>query len=251
MLVSHSAREGVANVWDLRTARPTHHLECSDDRILYAALGVAVDSTPFVFTGGADEGIKAWDLRKGGRPLYELSTGNTVVRDLQWIPANSSLIAATVSCYQQERGFGRVDGNGWRHDMSTLLDLRRGYSMHNAMLHQKLCGEEPDFERRHADLRPDGPEGWPARAVHARSDFHDGKGGEVDVGGHALLQYRFSGAMAMAPPSPPAAPSTDGTWAWHSPPGPRPPETRDGGRRQRQRREAGPSSDAIGASYAY
>ena len=43
-------------------------LEASDDRCIHAAIGVDVGGVPFVFTGGADEAIKAWDLRRGGRP---------------------------------------------------------------------------------------------------------------------------------------------------------------------------------------
>ena len=44
-------------------------LEASDDRCINAAIGVDVGGVPFVFTGGADEAIKAWDMRRGGRPL--------------------------------------------------------------------------------------------------------------------------------------------------------------------------------------
>jgi len=91
--------------------------------------------------------------------------------------------------------FGRVDGYGWYHDMSTLLDERRNFTCKDAMVHSKLVQDHPGYEARHADLTP--PKDWPARAVHTPTDFAE----HVDTGGHAVLQYAFvSGSASEGTP---------------------------------------------------
>ena len=201
-LASFSVRDGVVNVWDVRNGRPSHTITTSDDRVLHTALLVEAGGVPFLFTGGSDEAIKAWDLRRGGRPLYELTSGNTTVCALEWHAPSASLLAATQSSYLTERAFGRVDGYGWDYDLTSFIEGMRGRSLRDAMLHQKLMQEDC---RRLTATRARLPtsDEWPVRAMHAPGDFP--VGAQLDVHGHAVLRYRFdtSGAPTAQPETTP------------------------------------------------
>ena len=194
-LCSFCVHDGSVNVWDAREGRPTHTVYTSDDRVLHAALAVEVGGAPFLFTGGSDEAVKAWDLRRGGRPLYELTTGNTTVLSLDWHTPSASLLVATQCSYALERAFGRVDGYGWDYDMTTLGENLRGRSFKDMMMHDQLRQRARASLQVARDALPTSGE-WPARAMHTPKDFRL----DFDARGHALLRYRFERGEPLALP---------------------------------------------------
>lgn len=94
-LIATGSVDRSAKLWDSRARRSVLTLEGHLNyvgAIALASLGVA--NQTFCFTGGPDECVKAWDLRKA-EPLYELSTGNNQVRALSWSANASTLLAST------------------------------------------------------------------------------------------------------------------------------------------------------------
>jgi len=116
-------------VWDLRTCKPvaTIHSEAVRyspfDRNAPSILGVpwSTGEGALAITSGADECVRAWDLRVGGTSaLWTMSTGNLVGRGLAWHEGSQSLFVTTHSRHMVTYGrycgtyqYGEELPEGW------------------------------------------------------------------------------------------------------------------------------------------
>ncbi|KAL9657371.1 hypothetical protein ABK040_014360 [Willaertia magna] len=119
-------------VFDDRLATPVYQLEGHCEPVMACELS-NIDGTSFVFSGSVDESIRCWDLRMQ-LPLYELSTGNSVVQSLNYHKPSSTLIAG---CNFRYNRFG------YKH-----------YSFH---------GDQEDEDELD----------WPKEAKHEKHDFKE------------------------------------------------------------------------------
>lgn len=122
------------------------------------------------------------------RNLYELSTGNTVVRSLHWSEASQSLLAVTECDYVDRLG-GMVgyrktyDYNGTDDYKGTNDELQD-----DAEEEKEMDEDEDDDEDEYAQNgEKEEPYRWPTEAAHTAKDFAV----TWDAGRHLLIQYSF------------------------------------------------------------
>jgi WD40 repeat protein len=104
-LFATSAASGDVKLWDLRSRLGVPVLTLGNPRasplqavaLAAAAAGsnTQLGSGMLCFTGGANESVWCFDLRRGrAQALYELSTGNTAVQELAWHEGSNTLVAS-------------------------------------------------------------------------------------------------------------------------------------------------------------
>jgi len=114
LVVTSDHARGV-KLWDLRTCVPAVSI-CGTK--LHTALGFKVGGLTFLAMGGDDAALTIWDVRGGSgnlaasKALYQLSTGNTSVRQLAFHTDSQSLIAAIYNTRGSMRGNGGTCGAG-------------------------------------------------------------------------------------------------------------------------------------------
>jgi WD40 repeat protein len=91
--VATGSHDRSVKIWDTRVRRAGMTLKGHCGSISALNL-VQFSNSTYCFTAGADEVIKVWDLRRE-IPLYELSTGNNQVNQLEWNAQTSSLVCAS------------------------------------------------------------------------------------------------------------------------------------------------------------
>lgn len=147
-----------------------------------------------VLTGGTNsQGIRFWDIR-AKKLVYELSTGNNIVRSLAWSATDSTLYASTVCEYVDRMG-GRHGYRKARIPKRKSKKTRSESESAEAEDEDEEMGNEEEWEDEDED-EDDGnsdPElmdyydtvRWPKKAYHLEDYF-----GEVfDCGTDALCKW--------------------------------------------------------------
>ena len=154
-------------LWDTRMGILPHTSinGCGGQR-LGNALGFNISGHSFIATGGSDEAVTIWDVRRmcnvndgsSAKPgaLYEMSTGNNTVHELAWNESSLTLFAITDCTY--------VDRLGYKHYGDDTFGM--SYD----------CDDDDDDEMN-----------WPQAAVHKKGFFKS----DYDSGGNALFAYSF------------------------------------------------------------
>lgn len=172
-------RRGACKVWDLRTCAAVTTLS----RVVGASktelegtwatvLGVPWASGSggaLAFTSGADECVRAWDLRAVRKEaMWTISTGNLVCRGLAWHEATQSLFATTHNPHM--RTHGRYFGT-YRYGKDVAEDAQ----------------QSEDDDGDDGRLRP--CTWWPPRASHEREFFP----ARFNCSSPYMLRYVFGG----------------------------------------------------------
>ncbi|KAG9007011.1 hypothetical protein FRB93_008277 [Tulasnella sp. JGI-2019a] len=117
---------------------------------------------PIIFTGGKDEAVRAWDIRRTKTCLYELSAGTLTVQDLAW------------------------------HDATRTLFIS------GQNLNEDRMGNHHDYDELDEEDEEDSATYWPRTAVTGKDYF----GKRWCSTTHAILEYKFkSGADASDTPA--------------------------------------------------
>lgn len=154
-------RRGACKVWDLRTCGAVSTLpkvvgaiKTELEGTWASVLGVPWASGSggaLAFTAGADECVRAWDLRAlRQEAMWTMSTGNLVCRGLAWHEATQSLFATTHNPHM--RTYGRYYGT-YRYGEEWPEDAQ----------------QSEDDDGDDGSFRP--CTWWPPRAAHGRDFF--------------------------------------------------------------------------------
>ncbi|CAE6417443.1 unnamed protein product [Rhizoctonia solani] len=157
-----ACHDGYARLFDVRQPLPVITLDaCGADGVCEAIALAHPDGIPTVFTGtGKHEQIKVWDIRVQSSAVYELATGNNIVRSCSWDSKRNCLYAATECAYVDRMGYHR--------------DYRPGNIPRSSGENEEL--HDGDYERC-----------WPIGAWHAEDYF----GYTFDAGDHRIYRYAF------------------------------------------------------------
>lgn len=159
-IIATASREGTARLFDPCSGSCTSILY-SGEPVFAVTL---CDREPFAFTGGCGESVLVWDLRKSSKScLYELSTGNTMVKGLAW-HGNTLIVAGDCSHIDRHGQPLDQDFNPVRPDTQTSLN---------------------GTSRSHQHW-------WPPRAKHDPDDFSE----IFDCSSHAVFFWKFGGTVA-------------------------------------------------------
>eukprot|EP01084_Bolivina_argentea_P079283 143825_1 len=155
LVVSRDYR--MVKIWDIRTSKPTISIKACGNNNLCSAIGFNANGNAFIASGGNDEAISIWDIRKVNKntnnsSLYEISTGNTCVMQIIWHKGSQSLFAR-VDCSYIDRMGNRYYGDDWDYD-----------------------DEYQDEENQ-----------WPSKAKHKKDDFAC----QYDAGSNGVFRYQF------------------------------------------------------------
>eukprot|EP01084_Bolivina_argentea_P237052 398493_1 len=130
----------MVKIWDIRDFQPKITINaCGFNNNLNSCVAFNVSGNVFIASGGGDEAVTIWDIRKVDGALYEISTGNNNVNQIIWHENSQSLFIST-ECEYVDRLGGKYYG--------TSLDPTSTFY---------------DSDEQEND--------WPSRAVHRKDGF--------------------------------------------------------------------------------
>ncbi len=96
--------DDLARIYDYRHPFPQMVLDGHSSGVEACTIAPFGGKIPIIFTGGADEIVRAWDIRHTKAALYELSAGTLEVRNLGWHDASQTLLVVGLNLNQSWDG---------------------------------------------------------------------------------------------------------------------------------------------------